>query len=652
MEEQTQRSWRDPVPHRLWALLGLCAVLSAIGYVQFRWIDEVARAQREHAIAALHASLARFTSEFDTEVARIHFAFQVPMPGRSADMAAVVQYRLRRWRELAPYPRLISDVKVTESDGRIDGPIFQAAAAPLPNDMAFQTGGRVGVVRSGSGQPYVVRTEGPQHPGRMDGVAFSTMGGVGVSVGPAIELQQGPDGGTQRDLAMVMPLMPGIGLVTRQAGRSATMPMPMPMFLGSARVIFDLRYVQSEFIPKLVARAFAEQKSEVQILIVNNTNAHQVVWKSEPDGYAAHEAADLTAPFFALRPGCLVSAMSSGGVVDPGDPAQMPELLLRQILGQRAAVCEQEPLDKVGGSWKISVRYRAGSVDAVIRQFRYRSLGLSAGVLLVLFVAAVMLVVSTERARSLAKTQMEFAAGVSHELRTPLSVIRVAADNLSEGMVTNEAQARRYGSMIAAQVQRLATLVADVLLFSRSEASLEIPGIEAVSVEGILDDALANCAAELEMAGFEVKRDLRAPLPDVLANRHLAAQCLINIVQNALKYARGGKYLAFEAVIGEADGVAGVQIDIVDHGRGIPQEELAHVFEPFYRGREARLSQTSGLGVGLSIVKRIVVGHHGQIRVVSKPNAETRFSIWLPAAGTGTNSEAAGRMREGDAALR
>src|SRR5262249_7040259 len=152
----------------------------------------------------------------------------------------------------------------------------------------------------------------------------------------------------------------------------------------------------------------------------------------------------------------------------PGDPVQMQENLLRQILVQRTAACDQQPLGQPGGNWKISVRYRAGSVDAVISRFRYRSLGASLGVLMILFLAAVMLVVSTERARSLAKVQREFAAGVSHDLRTPLSVIRVAADNLSQGMVENETQARRYGSMIAAQVQHLSALVSDVLFFSRS----------------------------------------------------------------------------------------------------------------------------------------------------------------------------------------
>jgi len=259
-------------------------------------------------------------------------------------------------------------------------------------------------------------------------------------------------------------------------------------------------------------------------------------------------------------------------------------------------------------------------------------MGLSLGVLLILFLAGLMLVLSTERARSLGRLQMEFATTVSHELRTPLSAIRIAADNLSQGMVENRAQAQRYGSLIAAQVQHLTSLVSDVLLFSHSEKSHEIPGVEAVSVEAAIENALSSCAADFKTADFRVERQLHTPLPDILANHHLIAQCLINIFQNAIKYARSGKFLGIEVSACNSGSVPGVQIDIIDHGPGIPRDELSHVFKPFYRGREARSSRTPGLGLGLSIVKRIVDGHRGQIDMRSGPNSHTRFRIWIPAA--------------------
>jgi hypothetical protein len=152
MPEPTQRNWRELVPHRLWVLPGLCVVLCAIGFVQFRWIDEVARAQRERAFAALHASLARFTSDFDTEIARIHFTFQIPVPGESTDTEAALQYRLGKWRELAPYPRLISEVKVMKPERGQPELVFTtnggANGPTLRGGVAFPAGIGAGAVTS------------------------------------------------------------------------------------------------------------------------------------------------------------------------------------------------------------------------------------------------------------------------------------------------------------------------------------------------------------------------------------------------------------------------------------------------------------------------------------------------------------------------
>lgn len=596
MTEPARRIWRDPIPRWIWVLLVLGAVLSAIGFVQMRWIDEVAKAQRQHAAAAIQASVVRFASDFDTEITRVHIAFG--NPGLGSDAAAALRYRFTVWRELAPYPKLVSDVKLAET-ARAPGPL-----------------------------PFEARPGLPGRPGPQAG----------------IDLVEMPDG---RNLVLMVPLSPVHGTMAVREGTSVARIMPIPP--RTAQIVFDMDYIERQFIPELVDRAFAERGADLQILIASNADPNRVIWRSEPDGEAARRSADLSGPFFTLRPGCFMDVLGAGrpglaraAGINAGEAGSDPatEELLRQIVGRRTPVCDQQPPGpRPAGNWRIYVRYRVGSVDAVMTRFRFWSIGLSLGVLLLLFLAGLMLVLSTERARSLAKLQMEFAATVSHELRTPLSAIRIAADNLSQGMVENRAQAQRYGSLIAAQVQHLASLVSDVLLFSHSEASPEIPGVDAVDVEAVVEDALSNCAADLNAAGFHVERDLRAPLPDIRASRHLITQCLINIIQNAIKYARSGKFIGVHAAACNSGSLPGVQIDIVDHGPGIPREELSRIFEPFYRGREARSSQTSGLGLGLSIVKRVVDGHRGRIDVRSGPDSDTRFRIWVPAAGSENGAE-------------
>jgi signal transduction histidine kinase len=573
--------------------LVLGAILSAIGIVQIRWIEDVATAQRQHAAAVVRAAAERFTSDFDTEITRVHVAFETP--SLASDALEALQHRFTMWRDLAPYPKLVSEVKLVE-----------AARPPAP-------------------PPFKTRPGLPGQPGTPTGIDLVDM----------------PDG---RNVALMVPLIPGhVTMVVPEGGSLARM-MPAPGPPRTAQIVLDMIYIERQFIPELMARAFADRRADFQILIVKNADPNRVIWRSEPDGNAARRSADLSAPFFTLRPGCFMeingAANGAGRRFPGGTPgmaavagsSQATDGLLRQIMGWRTT-CDQQPLGpRPVGNWRIYVRYRAGSVDAVTTRFRTWSMGLSLGVLLILFLAGLMLVLSTERARSLAKLQMEFAATVSHELRTPLSAIRIAADNLSQGMVENRSQAQRYGSLITAQVQHLTSLVSDVLLFSHSEASPEIPAVEAVSVEAVIENALSNCAADFKTAGFHVERQLCTPLPDILANHHLITQCLINIFQNAIKYARSGKFLGVEASACNSGSLPGVQIDIIDHGPGIPRDELPRVFEPFYRGREARSSQTSGLGLGLSIVKRIVDGHRGQIDVRSGPNSHTRFRIWIPAA--------------------
>ena len=600
MTEPARRRWRNPIPRWICVLLVLGAILSAIGFVQIRWIEDVAKAQRQHAAAEVQAAVAKLTSDFDTEITRVHVAFE--SPGLASDPPTALRDRFAMWRDLAPNPKLVSDVTLLE-----------AARRPAP-------------------PPFHTRPGLPGQPGAPTGIDLVDM----------------PDG---RNVALMVPLIPGHVTMLVPEGGSLTRTMPGSGPPRTAQIVLDMNYIEHQFIPELVARAFADKRADLQILIANNADPNRVIWRSEPDGNAARQSADFSAPFFTLRPGCFTDIRGAGngegGRFPGGTPGmaavagsrQVADGLLREIIGQRTTCDQQPPGPRPVGNWRIYVRYRAGSVDAVTTRFRSWSIGLSLGVLLILFLAGLMLVLSTERARSLAKVQKEFAATVSHELRTPLSAIRIAADNLSQGIVENRAQAQRYGSLIAAQVQHLTSLVSDVLMFSHSEASPEIPGVEAVSVEAVVENALSNCAADFKTAGFHVERQLRTPLPDILANHHLITQCLINIFQNAIKYARSGKFLGVEASAWNSGSLPGVQIEIVDHGPGIPRDELPRVFEPFYRGREARSSQTSGLGLGLSIVKRIVDGHRGQIDVRSGPNSHTRFRIWIPAANIQNGAE-------------
>ena len=125
---------------------------------------------------------------------------------------------------------------------------------------------------------------------------------------------------------------------------------------------------------------------------------------------------------------------------------------------------------------------------------------------------------------------------------------------------------------------------------------------------------------------------MRETAPDLVVRGDSFAlrRALQNLVENALKYDKGGRWLAVRA--GRDETGSGIRISIEDHGDGIAPLELAHVFEPFFRGREARAAQVRGFGLGLTLVRRVIEDHGGRLRVDSAAGRGTVFTIHLPAA--------------------
>jgi len=287
-------------------------------------------------------------------------------------------------------------------------------------------------------------------------------------------------------------------------------------------------------------------------------------------------------------------------------------------------------LGRADGKWKLLVKRHGGSLDTAFATFRLRTMTISFGVLLVLALGISMLTISTERARVLAKLQMEFAMGVSHELRTPLTVIRVAADNLANGMMENTQHAQRYGRMIGDEARRLTDMVEQILTFARAHSTGSGSDLAPVSPEHIVRRALTACGPVLREAGMRVERFVESDLPQAPVDENSIVDCLQNLLHNAVKYAASGGWVGVRAEAVRHPGGVRVRIQVEDHGPGIGPDDLPHIFDPFYRSQAIRNSQIPGVGLGLSLVKRIVEAHRGTIEVKSSQSGTT-FSIYLPA---------------------
>jgi len=319
-------------------------------------------------------------------------------------------------------------------------------------------------------------------------------------------------------------------------------------------------------------------------------------------------------------------------VATSSEPRLLEANDLSEILARRPPSCGSPPLelDNSVGTWEMLVRYRIGSLDQAMATFRHRNLLLGASVLLVLALGITILVILTERARTLLQMRAEFALGISHELRTPLTVIRLAADNLRKGIVENAEQAHKYGAIIHGHASELSSMIEETLALARVEPGRLVRDRTIVAPEEIVAEVLRSSQTALHDAGMEVDVDIARDLPRVRVDVPLLRRCIENLIQNATKYAAVGRWVGIRAMkIGRAAGER-VRISVEDRGPGIAPNDVPHIFEPFYRGKRSDGSEIPGIGLGLALVKRVVEAHRGTVEVENRASGGTAFSILLP----------------------
>jgi len=232
-----------------------------------------------------------------------------------------------------------------------------------------------------------------------------------------------------------------------------------------------------------------------------------------------------------------------------------------------------------------------------------------------------------DRIAGLIGAERELMANVAHELRTPLSRIGVALDLASEGDMD---MARASLAEIAVDVGELETIVDDILTATRFEVAgaTGLPVRKAVVTPGSIAEAAAD---RLRSRHPERPLDVTiAPdLPSLHVDPMLVRRIVDNLLENAHKYSPD-RTATMELAVRKADG--GVEIEVKDRGAGIPADDLPHVFTAFFRGDKSRSRETGGVGLGLTLAKRIAEAHGGTITIESTVGVGTTVRLVLPAA--------------------
>jgi signal transduction histidine kinase len=621
------------------ALIGLVAVLAAL---QYRWLGQVSDAERAQLSRSLTQRAREMSADFDAELSRLFESLRLTPDAVTSSSWNAFAADLARWRETSRFPQMLGNLYLV-----------------VPGEGGY-------VVRPWDPATKAFATALPSWPASLQPARAL----LGDEAHPAVPLPAG------RLQVVTIAMAPVVNEIP-----ALLVPVPNPSAPAAASVWatggprsyviaeLDRAYLATTVLPGLAEKHFPSTGEGTTRLAVLASDGTRVFAHGVPaDGPIDEQHADVVVPIFtvsisvrsvlgaAAAAGPGGRSVEAGAAAPPGTPAVSR---FSVIVEQQTTPATGEPAlpgllaGKPGsgqirlasrGAWRLVLQHGAGSLDAAVTQARRRNLALSFGILAVLAAGVVLVVVNARRTEQIAARQMDFVATVSHELRTPLAVIRSAAQNLAAGVVAEPTQARRYGSLIEDEGRRLTDMVEQVMAYAGLEGSRRVHAPRPVDVQALVDQAVDACRPACEAAGCVLEADLGpdTAVPPVAGDETALGHVVRNLLSNAAKHGADGRWIGVAVSVCDVRDRREVQITVSDRGRGIEAADLAHVFEPFRRGRRAIAQQVHGNGLGLSLVKRIVEAHGGRVAVTSAPGDGATFVVYLPAMPAAAGSDGAG----------
>lgn len=227
--------------------------------------------------------------------------------------------------------------------------------------------------------------------------------------------------------------------------------------------------------------------------------------------------------------------------------------------------------------------------------------------------------------RRLEGMQKEFVANVSHELRTPLTSIKMAAESLQLGAISDDRMKDKFLSNIQREADRLTRLVNELLVLANLDNKVTLH-ITSFNPGELLSDVVTVMRHHATLNDITLIDDFEEELPIMEADKDRVQQVIINLTDNAIKCNRQSGKVTLSAKP-EGDSLT---IKVIDTGIGIHKVDIDKIFDRFFRVDRSRSRVTGGTGLGLSIVKDIIVAHGGSINVESEVDVGTTFIIKLP----------------------
>ncbi|MBU0608468.1 MAG: HAMP domain-containing histidine kinase, partial [Armatimonadetes bacterium] len=224
----------------------------------------------------------------------------------------------------------------------------------------------------------------------------------------------------------------------------------------------------------------------------------------------------------------------------------------------------------------------------------------------------------------------EFIASASHELRAPLSSIRGFLGALQDGTADSEEERQRCLSAAAAEARRMTRLVEDLLQLSRLQAGVLEFEFEPTNLREVVEGVVRSFEPRLREHDVQAKLDTE-DVPVVMADGERLVQVVVNLLDNALRYSPAGSTVMVTVGRGLVPRPDRVVVTVADEGPGIPESDLAEVFERFHKADPARQVGDQGAGLGLAIAKEIVARHGGEVFARNREEGGAEVGFWVPA---------------------
>ena len=242
------------------------------------------------------------------------------------------------------------------------------------------------------------------------------------------------------------------------------------------------------------------------------------------------------------------------------------------------------------------------------------------------------------REKEVSQMKDDFVSHVSHELKTPLASILAYSELLADGEANDEKTRNEFYSVIQNQAKRLNRLIEDILNVSRIESGLVKVEKKPVSLELLIEEQLKMIKSYAEEKDITVtwgsgnigSNSNIIVMGQIFADKDMISQVLVNLLSNAVKYTKNGGTIKVTSEINDKDEIA--RVTVIDSGVGIPEDEVEHVFDKFYRV-SANNKQAKGTGLGLNLVKQIIEKvHGGKVFVSSEVGKGSTFGFDVPLA--------------------